>query len=124
MTKELVPRAFESGGLAIRVDVQFAKLRLSWSGQSVARDPSTALAPFFETLSRYAGKTRDIELDFRGLEYMNASTLKPIVTFVQGANNDYRSVLVRYDASKNWQRLSFKLLQALAGSWSNVRIEG
>jgi hypothetical protein len=124
MTKELVARSFESGGLSIRLDVQFAKLRLTWSGQSVARDPAAALAPFFETLSRYAGKTRDIELDFRGLEYMNSSTLKPIVSFVQAANNEYRSVFVRYDASKNWQRLSFKLLQALASSWSNVRIEG
>jgi hypothetical protein len=124
MSKELAPRSFESGGLSIRVDAQFGKLKLTWGGQSVARDPSAVLNPFFESLSRYGSKTRDLDLDFRSLEYMNSSTLKPILTFVQAASSAYRSVGVRYDSQKSWQRLSFKLLQALAGSWQNVKIEG
>ena len=124
MSKELAPRSFESGTLAIRVDAQFGKLKLTWAGQSVARDPSTVLKPFFESLGRYGSKTRDLEIDFRGLEYMNSSTLKPILSFVQAASTEFRSVCVRYDSQKSWQRLSFKLLQALAGSWQNVKIEG
>jgi hypothetical protein len=117
-------RSFESGGLTIRTDLQANKLRLTWMGQSVSRDPSLVLKPFFEGLQRHASKTRDIELDFRGLEYMNSSTLKPILTFVQAASAEYRGVQVRYDGAKNWQRLSFKLLQALATSWGNVSVEG
>lgn len=124
MTKELTARSFDSGGLSIRVDAQFAKLKLTWTGQSTARDPSSALTPFFESLARHASKTRDLDLDFRGLEYMNSSTLKPILTFVQASKEEYRTVLVRYDSQKGWQRLSFKLLQALASSWNNVKIEG
>jgi hypothetical protein len=123
MNKEAYGRSLDSGGLVIRVDVQISRLKLVWSGQSVARDPSSLLKPFFEGLARFASKTRDIELDFRGLEYMNSSTLKPILTFVQSASAEYRGVQVYYDAHKNWQRLSFKLLQALAATWPNVSIE-
>jgi hypothetical protein len=124
MSKDFGVNSFESGGLAIRVDVHASRLKLTWTGQSVARDPAAVLKPFFEGLTRFAGKMRDLEIDFRGLEYMNSSTLKPILTFVQAANSDYRAVHVRYDGQKNWQRLSFKLLQALAGTWANVKIEG
>lgn len=125
MSKEFgANKSFESGGLSIRVDVQATRVKLVWTGQSVARDPTLVLKPFFEGLARYTGKTRDLEIDFRDLEYMNSSTLKPILTFVQAANSDYRAVHVRYDSQKNWQRLSFKLLQALAATWANVKIEG
>lgn len=117
-------KSFESGELSIQVELQPSRLRLVWLGQSVARDPSMVLKPFFEGLGSYVSKTRDVELDFRKFDYMNSSTLKPILTFVQRASVEYRNVVVRYDSQKNWQRLSFKLLQALSNTWPNVSIEG
>jgi hypothetical protein len=122
--RDLSVKSFESNGLFVDVDVQHSRLTLKWKGQSFARDPSLLLKPFFDGLERYVSKTRDIELDFRSLEYMNSATLKPILTFVQAASADYRTVLVRYDAHKTWQRLSFKLLKALSATWGNVSLEG
>ena len=117
-------KSFKSGELAIGVELTMSMLKLSWRGRSVARDPAEVLKPFFETLGAHFDKQRDVELDFREFEYMNSSTLKPILAFVQTASGAVRSVQVKYDAKKNWQRLSFKLLQAVSSTWPNVTVLG
>jgi hypothetical protein len=118
------PKSFSSPELNIHVDLSLSKLRLSWRGRSTSRDPAGLLKPFFDTLSVHIDKQHDIELDFREFEYMNSSTLKPILTFVQTAAGEARSVEVKYDAKKSWQRLSFRLLQAVSSTWNNVSVLG
>lgn len=124
MKMEPLGRSFEAGEIEVLIDVSPGKLKLVWLGRSVARDPGLVLKPLFDGLAVHMGKDREVELDFRKFEYMNSSTLKPILTFVQTASGGARSVQVRYDSQKTWQRLSFKLLQAVASSWANVRVDG
>ena len=123
MKRDPLGKSFEAGELEIRIDLSPGKLKLIWLGRSVGRDPSLLLKPLFDGLAPYLDKDREVELDFRKFEYMNSSTLKPILTFVQRASGDARAVQVRYDSQKNWQRLSFKLLQAVASSLTNVSVE-
>jgi hypothetical protein len=114
---------FESGELRIEIKVFPGHVRLTWFGQSNERDPNTVLRPFFDEVAGLCSKEREIELDFREFDYMNSSTFRPILSFVQSASRTSRSVNVRYDAQKNWQRLSFKTLQAVSASLGNVRVE-
>jgi hypothetical protein len=117
-------KTFQGGDLKIDVSVTNSAVRLNWLGKSVAREPSRLLKPFFDGLAPYIVKTRELELDFRSFEFMNSSTIKPILTFVHAASKDARKVSVKFDASKTWQRLSFGLLGALARTWDNVTVEG
>lgn len=117
-------KTFKSGELEIGVKVATGIVRLTWLGQSNTRDPGATLRPFFEQVMVLLNKEREVELDFRGLEYMNSSTFRPILSLVQTASVSARGVSVRYDATKNWQRLSFKTLQAVSARLGNVRVEG
>ena len=115
---------FESGGLKVEVVVTRNALKLSWQGRSTERDPSKLLNPFFGTLEPHLKTDRAVELDFRGLEFMNSSTVKPILVFCETASTKARAVNVRYDSHKTWQRLSFGLLKAMSRTWNNVTVEG
>ena len=123
MRKSASSKSFSDGDLSIQVNSTPYKLKLVWTGRSVARDPGVMLAPFFNDLEELLGSDCDVEIDFRRFEYMNSSTLKPIIRFVQFASERSRTVQVVYDAQKSWQRLSFKLLSAVAGSLDNVRVD-
>ncbi len=116
-------RTFEAGELKIEIKVGAKLLKLTWLGQSNTRDPGQALRPFLEEMAQLFNKEREVELDFRNLDYMNSSTFRPILNLVQAASSAARAVSVRYDAQKNWQRLSFKTLQAVSASLGNVRVE-
>ena len=117
-------KSFNDGTLEIAVSVAPATLSLEWRGSSDARDPTVLLRPFFDSLNYAFAKERSVVLDFRRLEYMNSSTVRPIVTFIQMASQKSKDVQVHYDSTKNWQRLSFKAVQALAAAWKNVQVRG
>jgi hypothetical protein len=114
---------FQSGELKVEVVVTKATVKLSWLGRSVERDPGKVLYPFFGTLEPHLDN-RALEIDFRDLEFMNSSTVKPILTFCESASTKARAVSVRYNGQKTWQRLSFGLLKAMATTWKNVTVEG
>lgn len=116
-------KTFQADELKIEVKVEHSKLRLAWLGQSNSRDPNAVMRPLFDEISGYLNKDREVELDFRAFEYMNSSAFRPILLFVQQASKSSRGVRVRYDSRKNWQRLSFKTLQAVSASLGNVVVE-
>ena len=116
-------KIFQADELKIEIKIERAKLCWTWLGQSNSRDPSAVLRPMFDEISGHVTKERDVELDFRGFEYMNSSAFRPILLFVQQASKSSRGVRVRYDSRKNWQRLSFKTLQAVSASLGNVVVE-
>ncbi|MCC6875272.1 MAG: hypothetical protein IT378_13275 [Sandaracinaceae bacterium] len=63
-------------------------------------------------------------LDFRELEYMNSSTVRPIIELLQSANTNASAVRVLYRSGVTWQRLSFRLIEALSKDWGKVTMEG
>lgn len=115
--------AFQVGELKVEVVMTRSSVKLCWLGRSVERDPAKSLAPFFGSIEQQLGD-RSVELDFRSLEFMNSSTVKPILMFCQSASTKARAVSVRYDSQKTWQRLSFGLLRAVSSTWKNVTVEG
>jgi hypothetical protein len=116
-------KTFQADDLKIEVKVERTLVCLTWLGQSNSRDPSAVLRPLFDELTGHVSKEREVELDFRSFEYMNSSAFRPILLFVQQASKSSRGVRVRYDSRKNWQRLSFKTLQAVSASLGNVVVE-
>ena len=114
-------RTFQSGELKVAINVGSRLLKLTWFGQSNTRDPHAMLAPLLDEIRPLLSRERDVELDFRDFEYMNSSTFRPILGLVQAASKESRAVNVRYNTQKNWQRLSFKTLEAVTAVLGNVR---
>lgn len=113
---------FHSDALRIDIRRSAVDIELKWHGQSTSRRPGDALSPFFgEVLTQTAG--RKLVVDFRGLEFMNSSTVRPIIDFLDKARNVAPAIEVRYHSTVTWQRLSFKVVEALAKQWANVTFE-
>ena len=114
---------YSIGDLRIEIVCDADSLSLLWFGRSDAKDPVMVLGPLLDTL-RESFEQRATFFDFRSFEYMNSSTIHPLLNFLQTASNHAPNVVVRYDGSKTWQRLSFRAIETLARPWGNITFEG
>lgn len=108
--------------LTIESRLEANQLIVRWRGRSESRDPSRTLGPILEAVTREVGTAPAVEFDFRSLEYMNSSSIRPILKLVQAASTRTKHVRVRYDDSKHWQRLSFVAIGAVLASLGNVEL--
>src|SRR5262249_8783251 len=99
---------FTSGQLRIDTQTSAHDLLVTWRGRSVARDPSAFIWPVLQHVLAQANGKRVI-LDFCHMEYMNSSTLTPLVRMMEQAKRDNVSVSLRYDSKLKWQALAFSV---------------
>jgi len=112
----------EHDELTIDARLEEGQLVVRWLGRSEARDPSRALEPIFDKLQQELESASRVEFDFRSLEYMNSSSIRPILKLVQVASSRAEGVRVLYDGTKNWQRLSFVAIGAVLAGLGNVEL--
>lgn len=113
----------KAGELELAVKYKGSTIVMDFLGRSIDRNPGTEIRPYFAGI-RNSLEGHDLVLDFRDLKYMNSSTVRPIIEIIRGASQVAKSVKVRYHSTVTWQRLSFKLIDALAKDWPNVTVEG
>jgi hypothetical protein len=104
-----------SGELAIEVeDLADERIVCRWRGRSVERDPGQVLSPYFEQLLEAAhGRRAELEMRFDSLDHFNSSTIAALIRFIQSARGRGVRLVLFYDASLKWQRLSFEALRVL-----------
>ncbi|MDX2086787.1 MAG: hypothetical protein SFX73_03000 [Kofleriaceae bacterium] len=103
-----------AGDLRIEVDetTDPKAIRLHWLGMSTDRQPEKVLAPFFAVvLQAVVEQTRVLELHFEKIERFNSSTILSIIQLIQAARNRTTPMVVVYDPTRKWQRLSFDALR-------------
>lgn len=103
-----------AGDLRIDVDetADPKAIRLHWLGMSTDRQPEKVLAPFFAVvLQAVVEQTRVLELHFEKIERFNSSTILSIIQLIQAARNRTTPMVVVYDPTRKWQRLSFDALR-------------
>jgi hypothetical protein len=106
--------ALKVGDLTIEVTELDAPptIRLNWLGISNERQPEKILAPFFEkVLAAAVDASRSLALHFEQIERFNSSTILAIIHLIQAARHRKVQLLVVYDPTRKWQRLSFDALR-------------
>lgn len=115
---------FEDGSLKLTLDDNGGMLTLVWQGRSVAREPGLFLLPILTRLIERGEKDKKrIVLDFRKLEYLNSSTVTPIIRVLEQAKRGTAMVSVIYDAELKWQALSFSALYLFQSLDGRVTVE-
>lgn len=113
---------FKEGNLEIVIE-EGSSNKMTWLGNSEDRDPSAFLNPYFDDLiSGFKGK--DLEIDFIKLEYMNSSTVPPIIQLIKSLNSSAVKTLISYDKDSKWQSASFKALETIARTMDNIEVAG
>lgn len=88
------------------------KIRLDWKGKSNDRQPRKILDPFFAKISDMAKEMQTaIEMHFEELEYFNSSTITAIIQLIQDLRNKQVPLVIIYDQTMKWQKLSFNALK-------------
>ena len=63
-------------------------------------------------------------LDFQGLEYMNSSTITPIIKILDQIKGGSERVSILYDQDVKWRQLSFTALRIFETQDERSRIVG
>ena len=113
---------YEADALRLRVLANHDGMTVFFEGRSDKRHPATTLTPWFEEILPQLNNQR-VHVEFCNFEYMNSSSFMPIFQFLRDTAERATGLRVTYDSSKDWQRLSFSSLSALASGWSNFSLE-
>ena len=63
-------------------------------------------------------------MDFRKLEYMNSSTITPIIKVLDRAKRGKNHITVIYDKTLKWQELSFSAMEIFQTKDKRIEIKG
>jgi hypothetical protein len=119
------PEIFESSLLKITLQENDKQIDVMWNGKSVDRDPSTFLTPILlNVLESSTRGEKAIQMDFRELEYLNSSTITPIIKILERAKRGNNYLTIVYKKSLKWQDLSFSALEIFQTQDGRVAIKG
>ncbi len=116
-------KKLEQGDLTITVEHDRDETKVTWLGTSSAREPSKSIDPFLDNVINESD-SQALTVDFRQLEYMNSSTVKPIIRMMKVLNEHKMRSTVVYDKSQRWQHISFKALKSLSEVLEFIDVDG
>ena len=119
MTKELIKDD-------LRIDVSSGEksLEVVWTGKTFDRNPGEFLHPFLnEILTEAKANGLEIRLDFYALEYLNSSTITPVIRLLEEAKNQEVPVTLLYSRNKVWQDKSFSAMKFFESKEPRIVIE-
>jgi hypothetical protein len=100
----------EDGKLKLEIIFDSQLIMVRWFGESKEREPIKFINPVFDKI--YVKDSHSpLILDFTNLEYMNSSTVTPIVKQIERAKKQGRKLEIRYKKGLKWQELSFAALR-------------
>lgn len=113
----------ESGALKIWVTNNDDRITITWMGKSEDRNPEIVLNPYVDGLLNSL-KDKKVILDFKNLEFMNSSTIPPIIRLMKKLEDEGISTEIIYNSSNYWQVFSFEILEQLSSLMAKVTIRG
>ena len=113
LSSDVSIESFSAGDLIITAEEESAgSIRLIWQGSSTDRYPGRVLGPYFSTvLGEAATRRSPVEMRFEKLEHFNSSTITCIIQVIQDARKRGVRLVITFDHSLKWQRLSFDALR-------------
>ncbi len=117
---------FTSHFLTLEKIVGDTSITIRFIGKSNERNPSKFISPILsDVLHQSDSGNKEIILDFKELEYMNSSTITPILKILDKATREknYRIAIV-YRQSLKWQDLSFSALKIFELKDNKIKIIG
>ena len=120
------PEKFTSHFLTLEKNVGDTSITIRFIGKSNERNPSKFISPILsDVLHQSDSGNKEIVLDFNELEYMNSSTITPILKILNTATREknYRITIV-YRQSLKWQDLSFSALKIFELKDNKIKIIG
>ena len=118
-------QVFENGLLRLEVVENSDAISVDWQGKSTERNPGSFLTPILLKILKNSSDTnKRIILDFRNLQYMNSSTITPIIKILERAKKSNKYLTVIYNRSLKWQELNFSAIEIFQTKDERIQIKG
>jgi hypothetical protein len=119
------PKVYSSNLLSIEISEDEDSITAGWKGKSVEREPHKFITPILvREIKRCSDQNKRLILDFRQLDYMNSSTITPIIKILERAKRGTTHITVQYDKLLKWQELIFSALMIFKTTDNRVEIVG
>ena len=116
---------FVDGSLHLEWHEDAANVTVLWTGRSVAREPGLFILPIMTRAMECAQRhEKRVVLDFRQLEYLNSSTITPVIRTLEQAKRGSNQVTVLYTSALKWQALAFSALYLFGTADGRIQIQG
>jgi hypothetical protein len=116
---------FVDGPLSLRLFETDEMVCLEWRGQSMAREPARFLLPVLsKALDLGLQRDKRLVIDFQQLEYLNSSTITPVIRILEHARRGHSRVQIVYNKSLKWQALSFTALELFRTADARIDVRG
>ncbi|MBS1151381.1 MAG: hypothetical protein H6Q89_3079 [Myxococcaceae bacterium] len=116
---------FKDAALTLELSEELAAIRVAWSGRSTAREPGKFIVRvLMQAMELSTVHRKPLELDFQRIDYMNSSTITPIIRLLDQAKRAASKVSVIYNKNLKWQELNFTALQVFQTSDGRIEVRG
>jgi len=119
------PKVYTDSLLSISVTEDEEAINAAWSGKSIAREPGKFITPLLMRLTKRCSDTdKRLMLDFRRIEFMNSSTITPVIKVLERAKRGSSRLTVIYESESKWQELIFSALTIFSTDDGQVLLKG
>lgn len=121
----MVPETFTDDELTLVLSQTDEAVRLDWKGVSMAREPAQFLSPILSRALDLGLQTqKKVVIDFQQMEYLNSSTLSPVIRTLEHARRGQSQVTILYSRQLKWQALSFGALEIFKTPDARINVQG
>lgn len=118
-------QTWNEGPLTLRLEEVDEAVKLEWRGMSMAREPANFLLPILtRALDLGLERQKPVVIDFQQLEYLNSSSISPVIRILEQARRGHGRVRVVYNKALRWQALNFTALEMFRTPDARIQIEG
>ncbi len=118
-------QVFEHNLLKIHLTDGSDSIHIGLTGKSVERDPGKMITPILLNALKNTGEeNRHIILNFCQLDFMNSSTITPIIKILDRAKRGNNRLTILYNKALKWQALSFSALEIFETRDKRIEIKG
>jgi len=118
-------KEFTEERLRIEIRESPETIEVNWLGKSDQRNPNQFIVPIMQEVLKTASDSKKLIVwNFAALDYMNSSTITPIIKSLEQAKRGTNRVRVVYNRSKKWQDLSFSALRIFETKDGRIEVMG
>ncbi len=111
--------------LTIQVEEQDDQIEVKWTGKSIDREPAKFISPILiQVLKAASALNKRIIMDFQQLQYMNSSTITPLIKILDRAKKGTNKITIFYHKATKWQELNFTALEIFQTDDNRLEIKG
>ncbi len=121
----MTTQTFADNDLKVEILETPESIEARWTGKCELRNPRPFMIPILlDTMKKGADEKKPVTWNFEDMEYMNSSSVMPVIKALEQARKSNSAIRVVYNKRKKWQDLSFSALRVFETRDGRIQVHG